>query len=73
MISRYPDAPARELARASEVYERTLTNIRKYVEKGNLTLNPTADFNYKELLSAEHLDLIARLSGKILFILKLSK
>ncbi|CAG9862575.1 unnamed protein product [Phyllotreta striolata] len=62
-IIRYPDAPARELARASEVYERTLTNIRKYVEKGNVTLNPTSDFNYREILSAEHLDLIARLSG----------
>lgn len=62
-IVRYPDAPARELARAAEIYERTLTNIRKYVENGNLTLNSTAEFNYKELLSDEHLDLIARLSG----------
>ncbi|CAG9835601.1 unnamed protein product [Diabrotica balteata] len=62
-LIRYPDAPARELARASEIYERTLTNIRKYVQAGNLTLNSTADFDYKELLSSEHLDMIARLSG----------
>lgn len=64
-IVRYPDAPARELARAAEVYERTLVNIRKHVEKEQkMMVNYTADFNYKEILSPEHLELIARLSGK---------
>lgn len=64
-IIRYPDAPARELARAAEVYERTLVNIRKHVEKENkMMVNHTTDFNYKEILSPEHLELIARLSGK---------
>nr|XP_023021293.1 peroxidasin [Leptinotarsa decemlineata] len=62
-IIRYPDAPARELARAAEVYERTLTNIRKHVEQENMIMNSTEDFDYKQILSAEHLDLIARLSG----------
>lgn len=64
-IIRYPDAPARELARAAEVYERTLVNIRKHVENGQMMANNfTTDFNYKEILSPEHLELIARLSGK---------
>ncbi|CAH2000403.1 unnamed protein product [Acanthoscelides obtectus] len=62
-IIRYPDAPARELARAAEVYERTLVNIRKQVEKGRMMVNSTKDFDYKEVLSPEHLELIARLSG----------
>ncbi|KAJ8985113.1 hypothetical protein NQ317_012763 [Molorchus minor] len=61
-IIRYPDAPARELARAAEVYERTLANIRKHVEDGQMTMK-TSDFDYKEILSPEHLNLIARLSG----------
>lgn len=61
-IIRYPNAPARELARAAEVYERTLVNIRKHVQKG-MAANFTTDFNYREILSPEHLDLIARLSG----------
>lgn len=63
-IIRYPDAPARELARAAEVYERTLVNVRKHVQNGLMTPNNyTSDFNYKEILSPEHLELIARLSG----------
>lgn len=63
-IIRYPDAPARELARAAEVYERTLVNIRKHVEKEQkMMVNNTSDFNYKEIISPEHLELIARLSG----------
>lgn len=63
-IIRYPDAPARELARAAEVYERTLVNIRKHVEKEQrMMVNNTSDFDYKEILSPEHLELIGRLSG----------
>ena len=61
-LIRYPNAPARELARAAEVYERTLINIRKHVEHGMAT-NETSDFNYRDILSQQHLDLIAQLSG----------
>lgn len=61
-LIRYPKAPQRELARAAEVYERTLVNIRKHVEEG-MSTNFTSDFNYKEILSPEHLDLVAQLSG----------
>ncbi|XP_050301684.1 peroxidasin isoform X2 [Anthonomus grandis grandis] len=62
-IVRYPDAPARELARAAEVYERTLVNIRKHINKGQLQMNNTQVFDYHEVLSPQKLDLIARLSG----------
>ncbi|CAH0547883.1 unnamed protein product [Brassicogethes aeneus] len=61
-LIRYPDAPARELARAAEIYERTLLNVRKHVEKGTHMDNPT-DFKYREILSKDHLDLVAKLSG----------
>ncbi|KRT84503.1 peroxidase [Oryctes borbonicus] len=61
-LIRYPNAPARELARAAEVYERTLVNIRRHISKGR-AMNFTSDFNYREILSPEHLDLIAQLSG----------
>ncbi|KAG5677506.1 hypothetical protein PVAND_007262 [Polypedilum vanderplanki] len=63
-IVRFPTGPARELARASEIYERTLVNIRRYVNAGmNLTVNnATESFNYNDLLSTEYLDLLAQLS-----------
>lgn len=61
-LIRYPNAPARELARAAEVYDRTLVNIRKLVAKG-MSTNAAEDFNYKDVLSQDHLNLIAKLSG----------
>lgn len=55
--------PARELARASEIYERTLVNIRRHVNAGeNLTANATDMFSYDDLLSPEYLDLLSQLS-----------
>lgn len=62
-IIRYPDAPARELARAADIYERTLVNIRKHIHKGNMYMNNTKEFTYQEILSPEHFDLVAKLSG----------
>ncbi|KAK9877952.1 hypothetical protein WA026_020172 [Henosepilachna vigintioctopunctata] len=61
-LFRYPDAPTRELAKAAEIYERTLVNIRKHITNG-LKINSTKEYNYREILSKEHLDLIAQLSG----------
>uniref|UniRef100_A0A1S4GUJ9 Peroxidase n=2 Tax=Anopheles gambiae TaxID=7165 RepID=A0A1S4GUJ9_ANOGA len=62
-IVRFPTGPAREIARAAEVYERALVIIRKHVESGaNLTTN-TTDFWYQDLLSPEYLDLLEQLSG----------
>lgn len=62
-IVRFPTGPARELARASEIYERTLVNIRKHINAGmNLTTNATTGFSYDDLLSPEYLELLAQLS-----------
>lgn len=60
---RYPKGNARELARASEIYERTLVNIRNRIDAGAKINGKISDFSYTELLSPEHLDLIAQLSG----------
>lgn len=62
-LFRYPNAPSRELARAAEIYERTLHKIRNYVNAGSELHGNTTDFNYKDILSTEHLALIAELSG----------
>lgn len=62
-LFRYPNPAARNLARAAEIYERTLVKIRKYIADGsNLTMN-SSDYEYKEVLSRDHLALIAELSG----------
>ncbi|KAJ9586071.1 hypothetical protein L9F63_020268, partial [Diploptera punctata] len=61
-LLRFPNAAARDVARAADIYERTLINIRKHVEAG-MNINLTTDFSYKELLSPSHLELVANLSG----------
>lgn len=62
-LFRYPNAPTRELARAAEIYERTLVNIRRKVNEGSKISGNMTDFDYKEILSPEHLSLVAELSG----------
>lgn len=62
-IIRYPKGNTRELARASEIYERTLVNIRKKIDSGATMHADVMSFNYHDILSAEHLELIAQLSG----------
>ncbi|XP_055533794.1 peroxidasin isoform X2 [Wyeomyia smithii] len=62
-IVRFPTGPARELARAAEVYERALVNIRKHVDSGMMLTTNKTDFDYKDLLSPDYLDLLAQLSG----------
>lgn len=61
-IAKFPNAPARDIARAAEIYERTLDKVKQFVESG-LKVNPTESFNYNHILSPQHLELIARLSG----------
>lgn len=61
-IERFPNAPARDIARAAEIYERTLDKVKQFVESG-LKVNATESFNYHQVLSPQHLELIARLSG----------
>ncbi|XP_049884964.1 peroxidasin [Pectinophora gossypiella] len=61
-IVRYPNAGAREIARAAEIYERTLDKVKGFVRTG-LKVSSTEPFNYHNVLSAQHLEVIARLSG----------
>nr|NP_523891.2 peroxidasin, isoform A [Drosophila melanogaster]NP_995975.1 peroxidasin, isoform E [Drosophila melanogaster]NP_995976.1 peroxidasin, isoform D [Drosophila melanogaster]NP_995977.1 peroxidasin, isoform C [Drosophila melanogaster]Q9VZZ4.1 RecName: Full=Peroxidasin; Flags: Precursor [Drosophila melanogaster]AOQ10577.1 Pxn-RA [synthetic construct]AAF47668.1 peroxidasin, isoform A [Drosophila melanogaster]AAS64946.1 peroxidasin, isoform C [Drosophila melanogaster]AAS64947.1 peroxidasin, isofo len=62
-VFRFPTGEARQLARAAEIYERTLVNIRKHVQEGdNLTMK-SEEYEFRDLLSREHLHLVAELSG----------
>ncbi|XP_030372346.1 peroxidasin, partial [Scaptodrosophila lebanonensis] len=62
-VFRFPTGQARQLARAAEIYERTLVNIRKHVQSGdNLTME-SEQYEFRDLLSREHLHLVAELSG----------
>ncbi|XP_032290596.1 peroxidasin [Drosophila virilis] len=62
-VFRFPTGQARQLARAAEIYERTLVNIRKHVQRGdNLTME-SEQYEFRDLLSREHLHLVAELSG----------
>ncbi|EDV96683.1 peroxidasin [Drosophila grimshawi] len=62
-VFRFPTGQARQLARAAEIYERTLVNIRKHVQRGdNLTME-SERYEFRDLLSREHLHLVAELSG----------
>lgn len=61
-MTRFPSAPAREVARSAEIYERTLDKLKEYIQSGQKV--PTSEpFIYQNVLSNEHLDVIARLSG----------
>ncbi|KAG6457151.1 hypothetical protein O3G_MSEX010145 [Manduca sexta] len=61
-MTRFPNAPAREIARAAEIYERTLDKVKEYIQNGQ-KINSAEPFNYQNVLTNEHLDIIARLSG----------
>lgn len=61
-IASFPNAPAREVARAAEIYERTLDTIRQYTNAG-MTIVSVEPFDYQHLLSNKHLEVIAKLSG----------
>lgn len=62
-IARYPKGDARELARASEIFERTLVNLRKSIDAGAKLQIDAKDFNYNDIFTIDQLDLIAQLSG----------
>jgi len=60
-VFRFPTGQARQLARAAEIYERTLVNIRKHVQEGdNLTMK-SEEYEFRDLLSREHLPRLATL------------
>lgn len=72
-LLRYPTGEALELARAAEIYERTLVHIRRHVDAGARLAGNASDgsataprrrlFDYRDLVSPGHLNLIAELSG----------
>jgi peroxidase len=45
-LLRFPNAEARDVARAADIYERTLLNIRKHVEAG-MNINLTTGTLYR--------------------------
>ncbi|XP_022833229.1 peroxidasin-like [Spodoptera litura] len=61
-ITSFPNAPAREVARAAEIYERTLDKVRDFIQTGH-KVTSTEPFLYQNVLSNQHLEVIARLSG----------
>ncbi|XP_063837290.1 peroxidasin [Ostrinia nubilalis] len=61
-ITRFPNAPEREIARAAEIYDRTLDKVKGYIEVG-LSVTSADPFHYENVLSGDHLEIIARLSG----------
>ncbi|CAH0578009.1 unnamed protein product [Chrysodeixis includens] len=61
-ITSFPNAPAREVARAAEIYERTLDKVRDFIHTGH-KVTSTEPFNYEHFLTNQHLEVIARLSG----------
>ncbi|KAH8305592.1 hypothetical protein KR059_002341 [Drosophila kikkawai] len=62
-VFRFPTGEARQLARAAEIYERTLVNIRKHVQQGDNLTMASEEYEFRDLLSREHLHLVAELSG----------
>ncbi|XP_001354288.3 peroxidasin [Drosophila pseudoobscura] len=62
-VFRFPTGEARQLARAAEIYERTLVNIRKHVQRGDNLSMSSEEYEFRDLLSREHLHLVAELSG----------
>ncbi|KYN12827.1 PREDICTED: peroxidasin homolog [Trachymyrmex cornetzi] len=61
-LTRFPNAIDRAAARPAELFERTLINIRRMVDTGNKA-NVTGEFRYEEILTAEQVKEIERLSG----------
>ena len=61
-LARFPDAVGRAAARPAEIFERTLVNIRRMVNSG-LSTNTSTEFRYEEILTAEQVREIERLSG----------
>ena len=65
-IFRYPPEDQRGVARAAEIYERTLDLVAEKVKKslqGQLSKVSSTNFTYEDLVSPVNLELIANLSG----------
>lgn len=60
-LFRFPGPQAIELARAREIYEQSLRLIKRYVGSG-LSMD-LKEFEYEDLLSPAHLQMVSELSG----------
>ncbi|CAH2207968.1 jg7683 [Pararge aegeria aegeria] len=61
-MARFPNAPAREIARAAEIYERALDKVRQFIQSGS-TVTSAEPFIYENVLSLKHLEVLSQLSG----------
>ncbi|XP_026677158.1 peroxidasin-like [Diaphorina citri] len=61
-LLRFPDESARTVVRAADVYERTLSHIKKHIQAG-VKMNLSEGFSYHDVLSPRQIELIANLSG----------
>jgi peroxidase len=61
-IFRFPRGKALQLARAAEIYEKTLENIRKIISNDNRYFNASRKFNFEDVLSEEYVQLLSQLS-----------
>ncbi len=61
-LFRYPPETERGLARAAEIYDRTLYLVGEKV-KSQKQIEATANFSYNDLLSPVNLEVVANLSG----------
>ncbi|KAG8038033.1 hypothetical protein G9C98_006358 [Cotesia typhae] len=61
-VTRFPNAVARAAARPAEIFERTLLNIRRFMDKG-MSVNSSTPFKYEDILTSEQIAEIERLSG----------
>ncbi|KAI5730643.1 hypothetical protein M8J76_015993 [Diaphorina citri] len=61
-LLRFPDESARTVVRAADVYERTLSHIKKHIQAG-VRMNLSEGFSYHDVLSPRQIELIANLSG----------
>jgi peroxidase len=51
-LNRFPNAAAREIARAAEVYERALTVVRRTIESGT-QFNLTRKSTFKQIIRTD--------------------
>ncbi|XP_015127264.1 peroxidasin homolog [Diachasma alloeum] len=60
-IARFPNKVARANARPAEIFERTLVNIRKFVNQG-MKANVSGPFNYTDILTHDQVREIEKLA-----------
>ncbi|XP_034942189.1 peroxidasin [Chelonus insularis] len=60
-LARFPNFQARAAAKPAEIFERTLYNIRQYINQGH-SMNVSGPFKYEDILSKEQIEEIEKLS-----------